>query len=439
MFENVSRRGFVGGVGFAGAGAMLAPQLVEVAWASNSEEVASLGINEHIKDELFDDLLDETPVTEDLTLPNGSVVPAVYVALRNRLNRIASGVGSMPNEHSYEKIMQLWSEEDAAHELEMPLHRFFTATDYSVLTGRSIEACAVILDDMSSRCLIVHVVRGGVSFYYVSAWVFGTWEISAEKFTPELVSMGVYSDAASKGPSYSPGVHSVPVSKDVVEGGVLPPYHDWEQIIKNNEFIIVAPCTCRYSKDLLGVRPCDDGAHPTETCMCTGEWAQWCLECGHGRQITQEEALEIGHTCVDKGMVPEPNYSKAGEFICFCGGDCCNNLSMFRAANGAVNQMPLVSAYRLKYDGEACVKCGACIERCPMKSVSFGEDGLCVLDEACVACGQCVLTCPAGARILVPKDDYPELPDNIYDDWKEEAHKRLANGYITDFTGTSLE
>lgn len=133
MLENVSRRRFIVSVGFAGAGSMLTPQLVEV---------ASLGINEHIMDKLFDDLLDETPVKEGLTLPNGSVVPTVYVALRNRLNRIASGVGSMPNEHSYEKIMQLWSEKDAARELEMPLHRFFTAMDYSALTDRSIKECS---------------------------------------------------------------------------------------------------------------------------------------------------------------------------------------------------------------------------------------------------------------------------------------------------------
>ncbi len=436
MDLQVTRRELLGTAALAGAAGIASTALMgtQTASAATAEEVANLAYGEPIKDELFEQLVTETPIEEDLVLPDGTVVPAVYVALRNKLNRIAGGVGSIPNEHSYEKIMYLWSEEDAAHELEMPLHRFFTATDYSVLSGRPIEECAAILEDMADRCLLVHVTRGGVSYYYVCAWVFGVWEMLAEQFTPELMTMGVYGD--NRGKAYSPGVHTVPVSRTVVKGD-LPPYHDFEQILKNNELITVAPCTCRLGKDLLGTRPCTDDMHPTETCMCTGEWAAWAIECGHGRQITSEEALEIAHNCVDHGMVPEPNFSKSGEFLCFCCGDACNNLTAFRAANGEVPQMPLVSGYVLEYDADACIGCGACVDRCPMKSVTL-EDGVCTMDAACVACGQCALVCPAQARILAPKEDYPELPDTIYDDWKQNALKRYANGFVTDFTGTSL-
>lgn len=435
MEQQFTRRDFLGTAAIAGASAaLISAEPTRQASAATADEVAALGVGEHVKDELLEQLLTETPVENDLVLPDGSVVPAVYVALRNRLNRMSNGVGSVPNEHSYEKIMHMWSEEDAAHELEMPLHRFFTAVDYSVLSGRSIEECAAILEDMSNRCLIVHVVRGGVSYYYVAAWVFGTWEMAAEQFTPELMAMGVF--GSDQVPAYSPSIHTVPVSRSVVKGD-LPPYHDYEQIIKNNELITVALCTCRYGKDLLGTRPCTDDEHPTETCMCTGEWAAWALECGHGRQVTQEEALEIAHNCVEHGMVPEPNYSKNGEFLCFCCGDACNNLAIMRATDGQCAQMPLVSAFQLEYDAQTCIGCGACVERCPMKSITL-EDGACVMDAACVACGQCAYICPAEARILVPKDDYPELPETIYDDWKEHALKRLANGYLVDFTGTSL-
>ena len=47
-------------------------------------------------------LLDEPEVTEDLVLPDGTVVDKRYVALRNRLNRMSEGLANDPLENSYE-------------------------------------------------------------------------------------------------------------------------------------------------------------------------------------------------------------------------------------------------------------------------------------------------------------------------------------------------
>lgn len=108
--------------------------------------------------------------------------------------------------------------------------------------------------------------------------------------------------------------------------------------------------------------------------------------------------------------------------------------------HGETSNFPNVSAYVLNYDADACIGCGLCVERCPMKAVSMGEDGVCVMDTACVACGQCALKCPASARILVEKTEViNELPWDLCDDFKWRAEDRMQKGYVKDFVGTSLD
>ena len=34
-----------------------------------------------------------------------------------------------------------------------------------------------------------------------------------------------------------------------------------------------------------------------------------------------------------------------------------------------------------------CIQCGACLDGCPMHSITFGEDGYPEMDNACVKCG----------------------------------------------------
>ena len=58
----------------------------------------------------------------------------------------------------------------------------------------------------------------------------------------------------------------------------------------------------------------------------------------------------------------------------------------------------------LLYTREKCARCGTCIEACPRKALSFGEDGFIVVDRAlCDGCGDCVAVCPNDALELIGK------------------------------------
>lgn len=391
------------------------------------------------KDPLLDAVLDVAEVTEDLVLPDGSVVPACYVNLRNHINRVGSGVGSDVNETSWELFMQLWSEEDAIHECEMPMLGLFSAVDYAVASGRSVEECEAICEDMSQRGLIWRCRRAGVTYYMLLAYLTGFWENQLKRYTYEMNAAGWAGD--DFGPSTAittlNTLRPYPISAEVVEGGVLPPEMDFEANIARNTKCAVADCQCLAWAKSLGDKL--DDPHPDETCLALGEMAEFFIETGMGREITTEEALEVFYAARDRGMVPETIANQNPDILCLCHADHCRNLGGIRAMDGLTVWMETINPYVLKYDADKCIQCGMCIDRCPMSSISFGEDGYCEMDTACVRCGQCVYICPADARILAenPKG-MPELPRDYPDYQIYLAKDRYQRGYITDFTGTSL-
>lgn len=50
-----------------------------------------------------------------------------------------------------------------------------------------------------------------------------------------------------------------------------------------------------------------------------------------------------------------------------------------------------IMAYRIT---DACVKCGACADACPMGIITEGEDKYIIDADQCVDCGTCAGVCP---------------------------------------------
>ena len=46
---------------------------------------------------------------------------------------------------------------------------------------------------------------------------------------------------------------------------------------------------------------------------------------------------------------------------------------------------------------DACVKCGACADNCPVEAISEGEDKYVIDADVCVSCGSCADNCPTEA------------------------------------------
>ncbi|MDR1939372.1 MAG: 4Fe-4S binding protein [Clostridiales bacterium] len=46
---------------------------------------------------------------------------------------------------------------------------------------------------------------------------------------------------------------------------------------------------------------------------------------------------------------------------------------------------------------EACIKCGACSDTCPVSAISEGDAAYVIDPDACIDCGACADICPTGA------------------------------------------
>ena len=402
-------------------------------------------------------LLDEPEVTEDLVLPDGTVVDKRYVALRNRLNRMSEGLANDPLENSYEIIMRLWTPEEAQQFVDCPNQVWFTAFDYVKKQREkgediSVEEAQEILENLANKRLIVSVDRTGTRWYFLLAWVDGIWETHIPEVEDiSFVTGGISGSDYGTGSKY-PILHVCPVSADVVEGGVISPYRDWRLIIENNTSFGIGECICRKAALTRGDAEMDgfkrdhvwkegaDGEGFIDTCMVFGQYADYFIEQGLAERVTKEQMIANIECAIEDGFVPDMYWAQHPEIMCLCRSDMCDVLTSYRRVHGMTDNRDRVTAYDLKYDKDACIKCGICIDRCPMKAVSFGDDGYCVMDTACVACGQCALKCPASARILVEKTEViNELPWDLCDDFKWRAEDRMQKGYVKDFVGTSLD
>lgn len=390
---------------------------------------------------VFSKVLHETPVTEDLVLPDGRVVDRAYVALRNRLNRIADGLSGDPVPTSYDAIMHLWSVDEARAMLEMPMFGLFSAYDWAASSGRDEGECAALLENLAGRGLIYRVRRGGVPSYSLLPWAYGIWEFRIGKNDTEFLNLDIYGSEQGTGSKY-PIMHVCPVGPEAVEGGRIAPYRDWQAHVRRQERICVVPCQCHTAEKALDPRRADDG-RPEEVCFTFGEMADYWLENGQGSPVTRDECLGRVQEAIERyDLVPQLYYDKNPEVLCLCRPGCCLVLSAVKATDGHAASMPLSSIYTLRYDRNLCVGCGSCAERCPMEAVQMDETGGCRTGDTCVACGQCVAACPVRARILVVKDtagNAAELPADMLEGYRWRSEDRMAKGYISDFAGSRLE
>ena len=71
----------------------------------------------------------------------------------------------------------------------------------------------------------------------------------------------------------------------------------------------------------------------------------------------------------------------------------------------AADYVPDLTKKKLFIDQGDCIGCGACINRCPNKALSFSrETGLAQVDESlCMTCGYCTPVCPMRAIIFLTK------------------------------------
>ena len=474
--ESMTRKNFVGAMGAMGA-ALLAADLGKTAkadqaapateteeptWQPESKYPGETAKNPAVvpmvtqsapvvlTDEEVDEFINnEITVTDDYVKVDGTVVPAAYINMRNKVNRNGVGIGSgITTDDHWDVWMLMVSEEEATAYSEMPQYTDFTAADYAYKSGRAEDECRELCESLADKGILWRTHRGGNTFYHTQTQEYGIYEAYVSNFTKEYLDAkdagkgsGFAGDFTDAGTSM---YRTYPVDLSVVQGEYTE-FDDWHAILKRNEVFSVSPCMCRTKRmmqaevDTLAELGIDCGHDdPIETCVCTGEQAEFIIEIGAGRQIDRDEAESILQGAVDRGMIIESVFTRNAENICCCHADCCLNVGGIRAMNGGPSTIAAYSNFYLAHDVDACIQCGACEQRCPMHSIVMDEQtGYPIVDSACVRCGQCATVCPVKARSLVlkPKEDRPYIPHNLIEDYELKARNRASKGYLYDYKG----
>ena len=167
------------------------------------------------------------------------------------------------------------------------------------------------------------------------------------------------------------GMHVIPVEKAIpAESKSLPIEHLSHWLKKYEGHIGVSVCSCRKQQRIRGE---GSGDVEGEWCIGVGDFADYCRETNHGRDITYEEAMEILQKAEDRGYVHQiTNIDGENKIfgICNCAVGVCNALrtsQLFNTPNLSA------SAYVAESDPEKCVACGKCVEYCPAGAVKLGQ------------------------------------------------------------------
>jgi len=194
----------------------------------------------------------------------------------------------------------------------------------------------------------------------------------------------------------------VPVNKavDHVLQAVLP-FDMMTEVVKKAKKIAVVHCPCRQTARLLTDSKC---THSLEVCIKFNKMAEFVLEKGYGREISQAEALDIIRKTEEEGLIHfVDNCQDEIQHNCNCCSCCCWNVMPIKKR--LVPRDYIMATYYLRTtDENECIGCGQCAQDCPLEIITMENDKPVVDESVCIGCGVCLLHCPTDAAKLKKKD-----------------------------------
>ena len=335
-----------------------------------------------------------------------------YEKLAKHLDDLPGGFPRTASGVEIRILRRLFTPEDA----ELAIHLGLIPEEPRVIARRakiSVEEATRRLKEMSKKSLIQGIQqKGKPPLYMALQFIVGFWEGQVNKLSRELVEdfeeyFPSLIDANAWGKT--PQMRTIPVEKSITVQPEVMPYERAEEIVRTNKTFAVSNCICRQEQRILG-KGCDK---PEESCMQFGVAANFVVETGRGRAISQEEALAILHRAEEAGLVLQPANSKDPIFICTCCGCCCGVLRILKSypAPASIVASPFLASHNI----DTCNGCGLCAKRCPMEATRLDNKKAILNLDRCIGCGLCVSTCPTKSRSLVrkPKKKEPYVPKDI--------------------------
>lgn len=274
--------------------------------------------------------------------------------------------------------------------------------------GKNKEEIKKILEEMTAKGIIQDI--GGYSHFVAMAHLLNmgfkyskTFERlgkkGAELYQHFFIEEKYYKryESSDAGTSLT---RIVPVNKSIEHQSLISNYEEIHGIIENCEGpIVITDCPCRARTDILGIRECHDKFPIKESCFQVGQFAQYFIRRGEGRQLAREEAHELVDKLAEVGLVFTVTNSKSSmhQVICCCCPCCCAMLRGITRFEEKNEFCVAKSNYISDVDQNICKGCELCAKRCPFKAITVKNKKSFVDSDKCYGCGICAVTCPTGA------------------------------------------
>ena len=336
----------------------------------------------------------------------------IYKKLARQLDRLPAGYPSTESGVELRILRQRFTEEDA----ELALHLTLIPEEARVIAykaGIPKEEASSRLEEMDEKGLIFgKLSESGSIQYRIQQFIVGFWEGQVNKLSRELIMdfeeyLGTFVDIDIW--QKMPQLRTIPVGESIrVKTDVLP-YESAEKLVRAQTILAVNNCICRQERRIIG-NGCNK---PEESCLSFGQAAERSIRQERGREITQDEAIEILHQAEKAGLVIQTGNARKILFICTCCGCCCGVLRSLKHDPKPASRVS--SPFVISLNEHTCKGCGICLKRCQMDAISL-ENGKAILDlERCIGCGLCVSTCPTDSYGLQrkPRADQPYVPKTL--------------------------
>ena len=331
-----------------------------------------------------------------------------YTELVERLNRFPQG--APPSDTLYKILKILFSEREAQLVALLPI-KPFTAEKASQVWKMDLTETRKVLDELSSRAILVDVEWNGKTTYTLPPPMAGFFEFSMmrlrgdvdQKVLGELFYQYLNVEEEFILSLFVRGetqlgrvfVHE-PVLSQENALHVLD-YERASEVIHTATDRGIGVCYCRHKMMHLG-RNCDA---PMDICMTFNGTAQSLTRHGYARAVDVHEGMDLLQQAYEQNLVQfGENARKRVNFICNCCGCCCE--AMIAARKFGILNPVHTSNFLPVVDEADCNGCGKCVNACPVEAMTLVSTNdphhpkmkKAKVDEAvCLGCGVCVRTC----------------------------------------------
>jgi ferredoxin len=348
----------------------------------------------------------------------------VYRRLARRLDAIPNGFPATESGVEIELLAKIFSEDEARIAAVMRLGPE-AVSDIAARAGVDEAAAARSLKRLAKKGLVRGRRAAGRFTFGLRPFMVGIYEAHLPRMDAEFAALFErYLKETGGGTIFAdePAIHRViPVDQAIPFEIEIFPYEHATDLVEGARSWGVRDCICRVQQKLIG-KGCE---HEIENCIMLAPFENAFEKSEATRAIGKDEALGILRAAADAGLVHSTANTREEIFyICNCCTCCCGVLRGVAefGQRGAVAP----SGFRARVDHEACVGCGACVERCRFRALSVTEGKCAVERSLCVGCGVCVAACAVGALELerAQSEEFPRPPADEQEWLSERARGR---------------